>query len=262
MRTTMKLLVTTLTLALAITMAQGPRNGGGQANGQGDGNGNGQGKQSGQAQLDRSQIREISGDCTAVNITAGSRYPSIEIGGQTVRLGPSWFLLENDFEIAVGDELVVAAAPSLNAEDPYLYAVSIRNISTSKQIQLRAETGNEWSHRSGNGRNGEPAGNRQQIGGCGFIETGTVVGEVTEITMGIGLRQPNLVLAPEGSGEAMTIKLGPFRILDELGLVIEADDVITVSFGVTACTDETVAVEVTTADGTFLLRNPDGSPAW
>ncbi len=142
-----------------------------------------------------------------MNTSAGNERPSVQVNGETIRVGPTWFLVESDFEISESDELSVVAAPALNTADGYLYAVSIRNITTAKEIQLRADSGYAWARRGPTDNSGgTPA--QQQAGSCGFLGINEVTGSVSSMTIGVGLRQPNMVLNVNGQSP-LTIKLGP-----------------------------------------------------
>gem|GEM_PF-1052379 len=267
MRTLSKLTMIFFAVALTVTFGQGPHAGAGQ--GQGNGNRAHNATQNGQPQLDLSQVYTLNGPVTAVNIGLGTQLPSVEVAGTTVRLGPAWYILESGLEIQVGDAVNADVAPPLNA-DGYVYAVRIENTTRGGTLEFRLETGiPAWARKGGQGRggpNGATAGNGagRVNNACGFTATGAVTGTVESVTMGIGLGQPNVVMnVPQADAvSAMTIKLGPFRILQELGVTIAPNDVLTVDYGVSACTEENVAVVLSIGGEQFVLRNPDGAPAW
>jgi hypothetical protein len=243
--------IITIAASLAMALAQGPGNGG-QANQNGTG--------ICQSQLDMTQLTEIQGTVTAVNIGAGIQYPSIEVDGQLIRLGPVWFLLEADFEIGIGQEVTVLAVPS--AVDPALHAVWIRNESTGVEIELRAATGSgNWARRALRGGQQQQASTGVQTSGaCGLVSTTTVTGTVIEVTSGVGIRQPNVVI--EVDGELYTIKIGPSRILLEAGFEIVAGDQLTVTYGTTVCTGELVALTLSIDGVEVQLRDETGRPVW
>jgi len=258
MRITSRFLTMFFAAAVAVTLGQGPQANGG---GQGQFGGHGRGHGAGQPQLEMATLQEISGAVTAVNLGAGTQYPSIEVGGKLIRVAPIWFLLENDFEISRGDQVVVGAVLSTSMTDPYLHAVWIRNETTEKQIQLRGEAGSAgWARRRGGFAIQEPQGNRLVRGGCGFSAIETVSGAVLEVSVGAGIRQPNVIL--QTLAGPVSVKVGPSRVLLENEFQIAVGDTLTVVYGVSTCTDEKVALQLTNGDVTITLRNEDGSPAW
>lgn len=255
--------------AMATAVAQGPgigagqgnQNGNGSASGNGTGNGNGTGTC--QGQLDMTQLTEVSGVVTNINIGAGIQNPSIEVGGQLIRLAPEWFLLENDFEVSIGQSVTVQAVPSTG--DPYLHAVWIRNESTGLELTLREGMGaGNWARRGGSGKQQRQAprsgGNGNAIGGCGVVDVQTVTGTVVEVTSGVGIRQPNVVIK-DASG-VHTIKIGPSRVLLEAEFSIVPGDVLTVTFGTSACTEEKIALTLVKGDNVLDLRDENGRPVW
>ncbi len=267
MRISTKLFTSFVAAALAVTFAQSPPADGGQGQGQGQGqhqgqrNGKRNGNGTGTSLLDMTQIRELSGTVTAVNMGTGMQYPSIEVEGELIRVAPVWYLLENDFEIAVNDMVTVQAVPSTSLTDPYLHAVWIRNDTSMAELTLRQEDGSAvWGRRKGRRGDREVQGDRQMVRGCGFSSIQTVSGEVVEVTLGTGIRQPNVIL--QAGDDVMSIKIGPSRVLLETEFEILPKDPLTVKYGVTTCTQEKVALELTKGDSTIKLRNEDGSRAW
>ncbi len=259
MSMTSKLLTSFLTAALATSLAQGP------GRFQGNGTAAQKGNHSGQPQLVMTQLQEISGPVTAVNIGTGMEYPTIEVDGKIVRVAPVWFLLENDFEIAQNDFLVLQAAPSSSTADPYLHAIWIRNQAANKEIQLRDENGVAlWSGGRGRSSQGEShRGNGRIIGGCGLSDIATVSGSVTKVVLGTGIKQPNIEL--NTASGVLSIKIGPSRVMLEVEFQIDVGDQLTVKYGATNCTDEKVALEITnlTKGGIMIvLRDEEGRPVW
>ncbi|MCP5113400.1 MAG: hypothetical protein GY953_21410 [bacterium] len=269
MRNSSRLLTVFLIGALAVS-AQGYGQGQGAGNGRQNGNGNG----TGQPQLDLNQQSVVEGEITVVNIGFGAQYPSIQVNNITIKIAPSWFLLENDFELAENDLVRVLAAPSTAATDPYLHALSIVKTTTGEEILLRDETGRPlWIGGRGQGqRRGpgqgqaqqprDPRGNGAQNGGCVDPTTiQTVNGVIEQVTLGAGIRQPTLAVNVDG--QIVSVKIGPARVLLAADFELKAGDPITVRFATAACTGELVALDLTNKAGvTLKLRNDDGSRAW
>lgn len=99
-------------------------------------------------------------------------------------------------------------------------------------------------------------------GGCLDASTAvTVSGKVEKITMGAGIEMPTLTLQTDG--KLLVLKLGPERILLAADIELKAGDTVTVKYAVETCTDELVALAITTASGvTITLRGDDCMPAW
>ena len=213
--------------------------------------------------LDMTKVQTIEGAVTAVNVAYGAQYPSIQIGSTTVKIAPVWFLLENDFEVKVGDKLSVQAAPSLQARDPYLSAIKLAN--GSANLTLRDANGIPlWMQPGAGQQQGPGQGPGQGTGTCtacgGLSSIATASGTVDQVSAGVGIQMPAVVL--KTADKVVTVKIGPERLLDAADFEIKAGDSLTVKYAVT-CTSETVGLELTNAAGVKLvLRNEDGSPAW
>lgn len=266
------IIITLLTVA-SLAVAQGPHSPQGQPQqpnqpGHGPGAGQAVGMPTGTGiGLDMAKVQTIEGAVTAISIAYGAQYPSIQIGQTTIKVAPVWFLLERDFEIKVGDKLKVTAAPSLQTRDPYLSAVTLTNTATGVTITLRDGNGIPvWVQQAGqpNGQPGTGAG----TGACGAcascggpVSVATVSGAVEQVTAGVGMQMPTLVLKTT-EGKVLTIKIGPERILETADFEIRAGDTLTVRYAVT-CTEETVALDLTNAAGVKLvLRDDTGAPCW
>ena len=99
--------------------------------------GRGTGARSRAAGIDLASFQTVQGTVSAVYLAYGVQYPSIVVAGKNIKVAPLWFFVDHDFEIRVGDNLVVAAASSTNQGDSYLYALQITNNTTQMQIDLR-----------------------------------------------------------------------------------------------------------------------------
>jgi hypothetical protein len=211
--------------------------------------------------LDMTKVQTIEGVAVSVNVGYGSQYPSIQINQTTVKVAPVWYLLENDFEIKSGDKVKVTAAPSLQVKDTYLSAITIANTVSGVSIMLRDSNGIPlWTREQGVGRD-----NHERPGTCigctGPTSIATESGTVNQITAGIGIQMPSMVLKT-ADGNLLTVKLGPERILEAADFEIKAGDALTVRYAVT-CTGETVALELTNSAGArIVLRNDDLTLAW
>jgi hypothetical protein len=193
------------------------------------------------------KVQTVEGVVSAVHIGYGSQYPSIQIGQTSLKIAPVWFLLENDFEIKVGDSLRATAAPALDPKDPYLAAIALTNLATNASLTLRDSNGIPlWL----NGRDMERPALR---GGCALTSVTTVSGTVDQVTAGIGIQMPSLVLKT-ADGKLVAVKIGPERVLLASDFEIKAGDALTVKYGVN-CQGENVALELTNAAGrTVVLR--------
>ncbi|GIU78846.1 MAG: hypothetical protein KatS3mg005_2084 [Bryobacteraceae bacterium] len=251
-------LASTVFALAAVVFAQSPGGfGGGAAGGP---NGNAPRTGSG---LDMTTLQVIEGKITAIQIGVAAQYPTIVINGKQIRVAPVWFMLDNDFQLATGDVVTVKAAASTIAGNSYLYAVEIARAGVV--LTLRDSTGIPlWTGGSNgrDGRNGNTSAPRTGAG-CVAPETiRTVAGVVSSLTAGVGIQHPGMNLKLD-DGSLLTLTLGPERILLGADLELEAGAKVTVKYGVAACTEENLVLEITDANGaTLKLREDDGRPAW
>lgn len=240
-------LLTSITLLLAAGMCfaqgqQSSRRGGG----------------SGTSQLDMSKLQNVTGAITAVNIGYGIEYPSITLNKVQIKMAPVWYLLDKGFEAKIGDSVSLVAAPSTVAADRYLYAVEVTNTVSKLRIVLRDGAGVPlWSGR------GNPAEGPVAEGGCWDASAvAGVTGTIDKVNMGVGIQMPTLTLKTS-DGKLLVLKLGPERVLLEADLELKAGDVVTVSYVQATCTDELIALSITTSSGTVVtLRDGNRGPAW
>lgn len=210
----------------------------------------------------------ITGKITAVQVAYGAQYPSITLDGKTIKIAPVWFLLENDFELAAGDEVRVLAAPSLRAGDPALYAISITKLAANVTLAMRNESGIPLWTAPGRGNPNPAAGgsgtqNRVSHGaGCVDPSTiATVQGVIDAVSQGAGIQQPQLTL--NAGDKSLTFKIGPESLILAAGIELKPGMTITVRYATATCTGELVALSLADASGVvILLRNDDGTPAW
>ncbi len=246
-----------VTAAAGVMLAQGPRGNGPQA---------GQALRTGGA-LDVTQTIVIEGEITSVSIAVGVEYPTITVGDKAVKVAPAWYLLDHDFELAVGDKVKLIAAHCACAGDIW-YALEITKSDTT--LALRDSLGVPLWVRSLGGR-GESAGAARggntaaPVAGGACMDTATVQGyegEVTSVNAGVGIQQPVLVLKT-ADGRLVAIRIGPERVLLENDVELAAGAQVRIVAGASSCTDSLVALELTTADGvTVKLRDETGRPVW
>jgi hypothetical protein len=212
------------------------------------------------AGLDMTKVQTTEGTVVSVNVGYGSQYHSIQIDQTTVKVAPVWFLLENDFEIRAGDKLKVTAAPSFQVRDAYLNAITVTNTVSGASLTLRDNNGIPlWAREQGVGHGTEGQATCTRCSGPTSVAT--VSGTVNQISAGIGIQMPSMVLKT-ADGNLLTVKLGPERILEAADFEIKAGDALTVRYALT-CTGETVALELTNSAGTkVVLRKDDLTLAW
>ncbi len=242
-------LLTVLGLTAALALAQGPNGRGGRAVAPQANSG-----------LDMAKLQSVEGFISSVQIAYGAQYPAIVINQTQIKVAPVWYLLENDFELAVGESVRVTAAASATVNDPYLYAVDITKLSSGSKITLRNELGVPlWIGAARRG--GNPQAPRSGGACIDTVSTNTATGVVDRVTAGAGIQHPTLVLKV---GEVLlTIELGPERILLDRDLELKPGATLTVKYAQTTCCDAYVALQITDADGhTLVLRHDDGTPAW
>ncbi len=204
----------------------------------------------------------IEGAISSVQVAYGVRYPSIVVNQKTIRVAPVWYLLENDFELAVGDLVKVVAAPAWN--DPTLHAIAIEKPKAGISLALRDEAGRPlWirqPHPASAG-SGAPAGPRNGGGCLNLASIATLTGTIESVNAGAGIEHPTLTL--KTATGSMSFKLGPERILLASDFEPKEGATLTVRYGETSCTGEYLALALTDAEGrTLVLRTDDGRPAW
>lgn len=245
-----KLLVTAATTS-ALLLAQGPRGPQGNSNASRTG-----------LALDMTRQQTIEGTITSIQIAYGTRYPSVVVSQSTIRVAPVWFLLENDFELPVGEVVRIVAAPGVRNADTGLHAITVVKVKTGTELVLRSQDGLPlWSNRQ-RGRS-EVARQFTPVRG-GSVDpasVGTMSGLIESANAGIGIQQPSLTL--QVGDKLMTFKLGPERLLLESDFELKAGSSMSVKYGLATCSNELLALALTDASGeTIVLRNDDGRPAW
>lgn len=243
------LLLPWLTVAVAVTFAQGPRIPRGNASPPPYGSG-----------LDLTRRQTIEGSISSVQLAYGLRYPSVVVNQTTIRLAPVWYLLENDFELAVGDHVRVVAAPAFR--DAALHAISVEKTKAGVTIILRDEAGLPlWTRQP---LSAGPAGAAASRFGGGCLDPAsiaTVTGTIESVDAGAGIQHPTLTL--KTGDKLMTFKLGPERLFLQADFELIGGATLTVRYAVAACTGELIALSLTDAFGnTLVLRTDLGQPAW
>lgn len=239
---------------LAVACAQGPKGPGGQHNGSGSG-------------VDVAAAQTISGAITALQVSYGAQYPTMVVAQTQIKLAPIWFLLESDFELTVGDQVEVLAAPCTCAGGSY---VALKITKDGVTVELRDELGFAlWQSGRGSGQMGSglglgsgpnPAAPRSGEGGIDASTITTVTGMVESVILGAGIQQPTLVL--KAGGAAVSIKIGPERVLFASDVELKPGQEVTVRYGVATRSGENVALSLTVGRVTVVLRDDDGRPVW
>ena len=210
--------------------------------------------------LNMTKVQTVTGAVTAVDTAYGAQYPTITVARNVIKVAPIWFFLDQGFELKAGDQVRVTAAPSLLSGDSYLYAIDITNIGTNEKIVLRDSSGVPlWTGPPSRGNAVAPR------NGTGCIEPASiasVAGTVDKVSMGAGIQMPSLVVKTS-DGQLIAMKIGPERILLASDFELNVGERVTAKYGIAACTDENVAIQLTNAAGvTVVLRDDDGMPAW
>jgi hypothetical protein len=234
---------------LALALAQGPKGPGGNPDAPRTGTG-----------PDVTAAITIKGDVTAVQSAAGAQYPTIVVDQKQIKIAPVWFMIENDFEIKVGDQVEVLAAPCACA-DGSLFALKIAK--GTETIELRDSLGLPlWTTKGGNGSQNGPNPSAPRTGeGCvDPASIKTVTGKIDSVTAGVGIQQPTLVL--KSGADVLTIKIGPERVLFDSDIELAPGQEVTVRYGLATCSNENVALSITVGGVTVVLRGDDGRAAW
>jgi hypothetical protein len=218
--------------------------------------------------LDMTRQTDVAGTISSVQLAYGAQYPSIVVGKIQIKVAPVWFLLDNDFELAVGDTVTVHAALANNTNDSYLYAIQITKTASGAGILLRSELGVPLWSSAADGRGANATAPRTGTGagtgaGAGCIDPAsikTVTGVIDKVSSGVGIQLPTLVLKLADS-TLLTVKIGPERLILANDFELNPGDKLTVKYAACTCTDEFVALQLIDSAGTTLtLREDDGTP--
>lgn len=242
-----------LTIAAAAA-AQGPGPGGPGPSG------NRPGSPADHAGLNMAAVQVVQGTITSVQIALGAQYPAIVVDGKSIKVAPAWYLLDNDFELSAGVAVKVTMAPSLRSNDPYMYAIDVTKTASGASIVLRSTAGIPlWTgaRRAG----GNQAAPRTGTGCIDAASISTVTGTLQQVTAGLGIQHPEMVLSVNGS--LMTFKLGPEWVLFDSDVELMVGETLTVRYAAALCVEELLALRITDSEGnTVVLRHDDGTPAW
>ena len=214
--------------------------------------------------LDMTRQTTVAGTISSVQLAYGAQYPSIVVGKIQIKVAPVWFLLDNDFELAVGETVAIRAAPANNTSDSYLYAFQITKTASGAGILLRSELGVPLWSSAADGRGANATAPRTGTGtGAGCIDLAsikTVTGVIDKVSSGVGIQLPTLVLKLADS-TLLTVKIGPERLILANDFELKPGATLTVKYATCTSTDEFVALQLTDSTGTTLtLRDDDGTP--
>lgn len=151
----------------------------------------------------------VEGIISSVQIAYGAQYPSIVVDKQQIKVAPVWYLLENGFELTAGETVRVVAAPSLNAGDAYIYAISITRTAGGAALTLRNEAGVPlWRNHTAPTRPPRARLCPVSIRRPSRRPTGII----DRVNAGLGIQFPVLVLKLQDN-TLLSVKLGPERML-------------------------------------------------
>jgi hypothetical protein len=236
-------------LLAATALAQGPHGQGGPNNASRTNSG-----------INMALQSKVDGAITSVQLAYGAQYPSIVVNKTQIKIAPVWFLLDNDFELTVGDVVSVLVAPSNNTSDSYLFAIRITKTASGADIVLRSELGIPLWTGPADGRGGNPQGPRTGDNCIDMTSIKTAKGTIDRVNSGVGIQMPTLTLKLD-NGSLLTVKIGSERLLLASDFELNPGDVLTVKYAQCTCADELVALQLTDAKGnTLTLRNDDGTP--
>ena len=119
----------------------------------------GKGKNKGQSLYDRDTVITVSGKVTSISTgesISGSAYSvemDIDTGSSvlTVRLGPAWFIEEQDFDIDKNDKVTVTGSKVKIDGDVFVVAATVEK--NGKVLKLRESDGTPLWKGKGRGKN-------------------------------------------------------------------------------------------------------------
>jgi hypothetical protein len=250
----------------------------------------GQGRKK-KSDVDLSTVRTVQGTVTAVSLEAGIGLPAFFLGtsdGSSLRvhLGPYWYLVSQNFSVAVGDAVSATVADCPKTPDTGdATAFAVDDLTSGASIILRNELGVPvWkAGRKGNGNgSGNGNGNGGQMGGgqghggghsngCrhggygvgGTVDLATLVElEGMAAAVGLGLGTHHNAITFSAGGTDYALGLGPLWYMAQQGFAVTAGDTLRVKMA--QCSKGWTAFEVAnlTTGQTLLLRDDQGVPLW
>jgi len=220
--------------------------------------------------VDLSTVRTVTGEVTAVAMDYGLSHPgftlnSVQEGTLTVNLGPYFYLVANNFSLAVGDQVSAKVANCALG----VVAFEVTDLTTGKEISLRSDDGLPlWTGGSGrgNGYGGGHNGNGRRMGGYGAglsVDLSTLMeveGPLTAVNSGLGTHSNTLTLQTS-AGNSYTVSMGPYWYMTQNGFAFQVGE--TVRIRMALCQGKWVAFSATRPTGEVLqLRDDQGVPLW
>jgi hypothetical protein len=178
----------------------------------------------------------------------------------TVVLGPHWILAEKEFSLREGENVMVKAFPSAQAQGAYV-ALEVTN-QAGKTTVLRDAAGMPSGNRFGGRGFGAGACLRAGQPEMDLAAKTSLEGTVESVHMGPGQGFPNVVLLLNGGGKA-TVVVSPYRAYVAAGSPIAVNDRLSVlAFPSNVHENAYVAAEIKNlTNGKILqLRGDDGLP--
>lgn len=211
--------------------------------------------------LDTEQPIELAGEVVSFIAGPGLQQPTIilDVEGTwvTVRLGPNWYLRDQEFTAAEGDQ-VEATAYTCDACTADYVAASVYNVSTGALIELRDADGvplwPDLKHAV------------SVLLDLSTVDPSTaieVTGVVADFIASAGEGTPILVL--EVDGELLSIVVSPYRVWRDAGFLPEVGQTLLVRYVEVHKDEEVVLLALSATDPdtgmTVVLRDPDtGKP--
>ncbi len=213
----------------------------------------------------------VAGTVISFTATPGAGTPLLlvddpSLGEVEVGLGPVWYLQEQGFTAAAGDQVEALAYPCPTCAVPQV-AAWVNNITAGLSITLRDEVGFPvWKGNRGKGGQGGAGGTTPTLGnvvaGWAAIDmeqVSTVTGSVVSVTAEVGAGYPTLVLAT--GDEELALLISPYRLVTASGLVFEPGMELTVTFAPAETASGTVLLAISLTDPAtgivIQLRDPE-----
>lgn len=230
-------------------------------------------KKKGGGHVDLSAVRTVTGPVTEVAMDYGMGHPgftmsSAEEGALTINLGPYFYLVANNFSLAVGDQVSARVATCRAG----VVAFEVSDLTTGKQILLRGDDGLPlWTGgtKGTGGQGGGQGGQRRngcRLGGYGAglavdLSTLTTV-QGTLAATGTGLGTHNNTVTLQVGPEAYALSMGPYWYMVKEGFTLQFGETLQVRMA--QCQGHWAAFSVTrpSTGETLQLRDDQGVPLW
>ena len=226
-------------------------------------------KKGGGGAVDLSTVRTVTGTVTVVAMDYGLGHPGFTMnsdqeGSIVVNLGPYFYIVANNFSLAVGDQVSAKVANCSKG----VVAFSVTDLTSGKTITLRGDDGLPlWTGgNKGNGGQGGRNPNGCRLGGYGAgqnVDLSTLKEvEGTLVALNSGLGTHNNTVTFQAGPESYAVSMGPYWYMVKEGFTLQLGETLRIRMAL--CQGHWAAFSVTrpSTGETLQLRDDQGVPLW